>query len=88
MRTWVAVLVGGTMLWGAAAIAQDLRTNCGGVPQRVEGRVAKVDLGRGRLVLQEANGTSHEFNASRETLEDLKIGDRIEATLRSAPNCK
>jgi hypothetical protein len=29
----------------------------------------------------------HEFQASKETLQDFKVGDRIEANLREAPKC-
>ncbi len=34
-----------------------------------------------------ADGKTHEFQASKETLQDLKVGDKIEASLRSLPNC-
>jgi hypothetical protein len=32
-------------------------------------------------------GATHEFQASKETLQDLKVGDRIDANLREAPKC-
>jgi hypothetical protein len=37
--------------------------------------------------VKEADGKTHEFQASKETLDDLKVGDKIEANLRSVPNC-
>lgn len=56
-------------------------------PQKVEGQVVKVDLAQNKVTVREADGTVHEFQASRETLQDLKAGDRIEANLREAPKC-
>jgi hypothetical protein len=29
----------------------------------------------------------HEFQASKETLRDLKVGDHVEARLRELPKC-
>jgi len=37
--------------------------------------------------MRQSNGTVHEFQASTETLKDLKVGGRVEAKLREAPNC-
>lgn len=34
-----------------------------------------------------ATPTTHEFQANRETLQDMKPGDKIEAKLREAPKC-
>lgn len=33
------------------------------------------------------NGTMHEFQASKETLQDYKVGDSIKARLRPDPRC-
>jgi hypothetical protein len=44
--------------------------------------VVKIDRPQGRVTVQAADGTMLEFQASRETLQDLKEGDRIEARLR------
>ena len=38
-------------------------------PQKVEGKVARID------------------QANKETLQDLKVGDHIEAKLRELPKC-
>jgi hypothetical protein len=60
-----------------------------GAPQRVEGQVVAVDAAKGTMVVRAADGSTHEFQASRETLQDMKVGDRIEAKLRpAAANCK
>ena len=55
--------------------------------EKVEGQVVKTDPAQGKLTVREADGTVHEFQASKETLQDLKAGDRIEAKLREAPKC-
>jgi hypothetical protein len=56
-------------------------------PQKVEGQVIKVDPAQKKLSVRQADGTVHEFEASPETLQNLKVGDRIEANLREAPKC-
>jgi len=48
----------------------------------VEGEVTKIDLDRSRVTMRSRDGTAHEFEASAETLKDLKVGDRIEAKRR------
>lgn len=56
-------------------------------PRKIEGQVVKVDTAQGKISVREADGTVHEFQASKETLEGFKPGDRIEANLREAPKC-
>jgi len=56
-------------------------------PQKVEGQVVKIDAAQNKVSVREADGKVHEFQASKETLQDLKVGDRIEANLREAPKC-
>ena len=58
-----------------------------GAPQKVEGKVVRVDQAQGKVAVVEADGKTHEFQASKETLADLKVGDKIEARLRAVPNC-
>ena len=50
----------------------------------VEGEVTRIDLDRSRVTMRSRDGTVHEFEASVETLKDLKVGDRIEAERRPA----
>jgi hypothetical protein len=38
-------------------------------------------------MVRASDGTLHEFQASKETLQDIKVGGRVEAQLREAPNC-
>ena len=94
MHRWPAVAMGFTMtlvLWSGAAIGQTKPTcdQQGRVmtPQKVEGQVVKLDAAQNKITVREANGTTHEFQASKETLQDLKVGDRIDANLREAPKC-
>jgi hypothetical protein len=54
---------------------------------KVEGQVVKIDQAQGKVTVREPCGTVHEFQASAETLKDLKVGERIEAKLREAPKC-
>jgi ribosomal protein S1 len=77
-------------LWAGFAAGQSKPT-CeqmkAGAPQKVEGKVVRVDEAGGRVAVVEADGKTHEFQASKETLQDLKVGDQIEARLRTIPNC-
>lgn len=81
----------GLMLWAGTALGQSPPAcDPGGkvkAPQNVEGEVTKVDTARGRVTVREADGTVHEFQASAEALQGLKVGGRIGAMLREAPRC-
>jgi hypothetical protein len=56
-------------------------------PQKVEGQVIKLDPTQSKLTVRQADGSVHEFQASKEILQGLKVGDRVEANLREAPKC-
>ena len=86
-----AGLAVGLTLWTGTALGQG-RPACdpqGKVKtaEKIEGQVTKIDIPQGRVTVREADGTIHEFQASAETLQDLKVGGRVEAKLREAPNC-
>ena len=49
--------------------------------------MVRVDAAGGKVAVAENDGKTHEFQASQETLKDLKVGDKIEANLRSLPAC-
>ena len=51
----------------------------------VAGQVTNIDPERSRVTVRSSDGQTHEFEASAETLRDLKVGDRIEAKRRPAP---
>jgi hypothetical protein len=81
----------GLLLWTGAALAQG-KPACDAqgrmkAPEKVEGQIVKVDQAQSKVTVREPGGTVHEFQASAETLKDLKVGDRIEAKLREAPKC-
>jgi hypothetical protein len=57
-------------------------------PQKVEGRVVRVDAASGKVAVAAADGRTHEFQASRETLQDRKVGETIQASLRALPDCQ
>ena len=86
-RIWTQLgvaLVAPTLLWSGVAFGQAAKApvHQGSTPSRVEGQVVKIDKPTGRVTLKGSDGSTHEFQASKETLDDLKVGDRIEARLR------
>jgi hypothetical protein len=85
----LAVAVVTAVLWSGAALAQTKSTGCdpGRVPATIAGQVVKIDPAQGKMTIRTTDGTTHEFQASQETLQDFKPGDRITAKLRNAPNC-
>jgi Cu/Ag efflux protein CusF len=93
MKPYKALVVGVVVaipLWAGFAAGQG-KASCdqmkAAAPQKVEGRVVRVDTAGGKVAVAEADGKTHEFQASKETLQDLKVGDKIEANLRSLPAC-
>ena len=82
----------GIVLWSGAALGQGKPAECdrarASTPEKVEGQVVHVDPERGQLTVRGADGTTHEFQASKETLQGTKVGDRLEAKLRLIPNCQ
>ncbi len=92
MKTWIRLSVGITvavMLWGGTALAESKPGDCNkpGAREKVEGQVIKVDPDQGKMTVREADGTTHEFQASKETLQDYKAGDQIKAKLRPSQDC-
>jgi len=92
MKTWIrlsAGLAAAIMLWSGIALGQGTPTGCGkkGAPEKVEGEVVSIDADKGKLTLRAADGSTHEFEASKETLQDYKLGDRIAAKLRLTKEC-
>jgi len=77
-------------LWAGFAAGQS-KPSCdqmkAGAPQKVEGKVVRVDQAQGKVAVTASGGKTHEFQASKETLRDLKVGDNIEAKLRELPKC-
>ena len=80
-------MTGQGISFAALALAVALGQGVGVVPalaaerayEVVEGRVTKIDLENTRVTVQSRDGSLHEFKATSETLEDLRVGDRIQA---------
>ena len=93
MKPYNALVVGVVAtipLWAGFAAGQT-KPSCdqmkASAPEKVEGRVVRVDAAAGKVAVAENDGKTHEFQASKETLKDLKVGDKIKANLRSLPAC-
>ena len=91
LRALSASFVAVSLLGGGVAVGQTSPDVCAAhekakasAPKKVEGRVMKVDAAAGKVTVQEADGKIHEFQASKEALQSMKAGDRIEANLRPA----
>jgi hypothetical protein len=86
MRLWTrfgVAVAAPILLWSGVALGQAANpAQPGNTPQTVEGKVVKIDRQQGRVTIKATNGQTHEFQASQETLRDLKEGDSIEARLR------
>ena len=92
MKRWSMVLaafVTTASLTAGLAAGQPKSADCdkARAPEKVEGQVVRVDLNAGKLTVKEKNGTTHEFQATREMLQNMKPGDQIEAKLREVPKC-
>jgi hypothetical protein len=82
-------IVAGMVLLSSTVFAQTKPIGCdkGGAPEKVEGQVIKIEPDNGTMTVRAADGTIHQFQASKETLQEYKVGDPIKAKLRSAPKC-
>lgn len=80
-------LATGLMLWAGAAAAQQKPGCEAKPPETVQGQVTKIDAAGGIVTIQEANGTVHQFQASKEMLQNTKVGDHLKGKLREAPKC-
>jgi len=75
----------GVALWGGLAFGQP-KPDC--TPHKIEGRITKIDTAQSKLTLQQPNGQTIEFQAPKETLQDKKVGDRLEIAKRLPEGCK
>jgi hypothetical protein len=87
MTIWTrfgAAVAAPILLWSGTALGQAVTPPPGQprTPPMVEGQILRIDRSQGRITVRASDGTLHEFQASKETLQDLKEGDRIEAKLR------
>ncbi|HTK92659.1 MAG TPA: hypothetical protein VL948_20670 [Verrucomicrobiae bacterium] len=81
-------------LVAAGPLAAQSNTNTGApkcqpanAPAKVSGQVVQISSTGDRITVRDASGAQHEFQTNQETTRDLKVGDRIEASLRPLPKC-
>jgi len=83
--TGLALAIGlGPVLPAPARLAAAAQQASASASETVAGEVTRIDLERSRVTIRSRDGSVHEFEASAETLKDLKIGDYIEARRRTA----
>jgi len=87
--TLLSLSLAGLCAAGSVAAQQPAPKQCqpAKAPERVEGQVVEMNATQEKIKVRDSKGTTHEFQASAETLRDLKVGDKIEATLRPLPKC-
>src|SRR5262245_15019101 len=87
----IVAALGVSLAFGGVALAQTKPTDkptdhpaaaVPSSPAKIEGHVTKIDRKSGMVTLQGSDGQAHEFRGNDETLKDLKVGDRLELTLR------
>ena len=54
-------------------------------PEKIEGQVTQVDPKSGTLTVRRPDGGTQQFRGSKETVQEYKVGDTIELTLRADP---
>ena len=86
-RMAAAVLAGALLVSGAGYVQAQTKPDCPKSAADVEGQVVKVDAAQGKVTVRGADGTTHEFQASKETLQGMKVGDKIAAKPR-IDDCK
>jgi hypothetical protein len=91
MNAWATRAAGVAIVLITAGLAfgQGKPADCaqGRAPEKVEGQVVSVDVNAGKVTVREKDGTTHVLQGSKETLQNMKPGDQIEAKLREAPKC-
>jgi len=90
MNRWLTVsggFVAIALLASGLAFGQQPKADCKAAPEKVEGQVIRVDHKTHKVTIRDKSGTTHEFQANKDTTKDMKPGDQIEARLREAPKC-
>ncbi len=89
MKNWITVsaAVASSLVCAGLALGQAKPADCP-KPEKVEGQVVQVDKDQGKLTLRTADGKTFEFTGPKETLQDKKVGDRMEVTRRMPEGCK
>ncbi|HNV87949.1 MAG TPA: hypothetical protein PKL53_03190 [Methylotenera sp.] len=84
LKRLTAIAIVGLTMQSGVVMAEAAVVSCAkeGTPGQLEGKVVKVDMDQEKITLRDTSGTVHEFNASKETLQEYKAGDTIKAKLR------
>jgi hypothetical protein len=88
--TTIAAAVAAAALFSGPAVAQQppSKADCQAkAPPKVDGQVVRVDPSASKITVKDKSGATHEFQTTKETLQTMKPGDKVEATLRQAPPC-
>ena len=56
-------------------------------PDKVEGQVVAVDQNAGRVTIRDKSGATHEFQANRDTLKDMKTATRSKRSFGRRRKC-
>jgi hypothetical protein len=72
LRLLAAPVVALALLSGTALAQSKPGCDPASTPEKFEGQVVKIDRNSQKVTLRAANGTTHEFQASKETLKDLR----------------
>jgi hypothetical protein len=99
--TLTAAVVAAALIAGGPALAQSNKANPNcqpsasargnattarpPAPEKINGKVEKVDPASGMITVRNTDGTEHQFKGDAETLRQYKQGDNIELTLRQQP---
>jgi len=87
MRAAIGALAVGALLWAGTAAAQPKPADCPKA-EKVQGQIVKVDADQGKITVQGTDGKTYEFTAPKETLQDKKVGDKLELSRRMPEGCK
>ena len=84
LKRLIAIAIVGLTMQSGVVMAEAAAASCAtaDTPEQLEGQVVKVDIDKEKITLRDASGKVHEFNASKETLQEYKAGDTIKAKLR------
>ena len=88
MRAVIGALAAGTLLWAGTAAAQQPKPADCPKAEKVQGQIVKVDADQGKITVQGSDGKTYEFTATKETLQDKKVGDKLELARRMPEGCK
>jgi len=86
-RSFVLAAMALTVAFGPGIVAAPrAATAAEQTSEVVDGVVTKIDLDSHRVTVRSSDQELHEFEASAETLKELRVGDRIEAKRRPETN--